>query len=877
MRKYIWILLIGLLLPIQIRGAPVFFFDSHIDSATTYEVDNLDDWLILWRGAAKQCSVLIPDDTASGGNGGVADSTFQVVTATDYFRADTVSAPSDTSAGNFYFDKEDSNFYFYTGLVWMPMDTGATVTEQEIEDYIFDSDVEIVYGPWSISGVFDFLTNPKWNANAIPDSALQDTVSLLGQIIETGEIQDRAIDSSKVLWGSSGDSIDLDIIPDGQSYRKMTLTEGTKLSGIETGADVTDYTNVNVAGAMMDSLFLSDGLLKRSGGFGSYAIITDASGNWNIAYGWGDHSTQNYFDRDTDDSDSLTEGTTNLFEDLTDNNIDELSNVKSMSEVYGDVFWFDTTGTDGWNRRAIGTGGQVLSVVGGVPDWGDYPDTLTIGMGGEVTAGATVSIEPAEIDVSGGSDGDYIRITSGVPIWTGPIPIGDLPSEVVVESELMDPDSIATNLIPDHADSNRDLGSSSDPWNDVYADTLRANYTVDFPNNSVTDAMVSNTLTASKLGTGTDSSHLADAYAKRVDTWTAPLYYSSQMVYVDTATYSALGVASFSSDNFFFTAGNISIKDDGIDAAEIDFGSGATQVNTDQVPEDASPINMYITEERTEDYTGGMVTGNTETRITVTYQDDDGTIDFVVDAEQDTIMWQRADGHLYPRTSTDTLGTEAHPIPLGWFDAIEGTSSTAYIDLDSGYFNHLVVGNVSDVEFSYLDTVTSCIQGQLDGKVTQDTIVDSLIFYPEYGLIDSNSATGGVTITSDAELTSNTYYWFYHITSDSTALQRRDIHKVWNLPHDLVSLDSVKGYYRTGVVGTSDNAFCLQLFKNGTGVAQTSDTTASTSWATKDLLSVGSWSAGQTAVFIGQCFVKSTESAYTRMSKIVAYYNRKKY
>lgn len=41
--------------------------------------------------------------------------------------------------------------------------------------------------------------------------------------------------------------------------------------------------------------------------------------------------------------------------------------------------------------------------------------------------------------------------------------------------------------------------------------------------------------------------------------------------------------------------------------------------------------DTQLTEEQVEDYAGGMVTGNTETLITVTYQDADGTIDFVVD------------------------------------------------------------------------------------------------------------------------------------------------------------------------------------------------------------------------------------------------------
>ena len=46
-------------------------------------------------------------------------------------------------------------------------------------------------------------------------------------------------------------------------------------------------------------------------------------------------------------------------------------------------------------------------------------------------------------------------------------------------------------------------------------------------------------------------------------------------------------------------------------------------------------IKAYVdsqvnTEETIEDFVGGMVTGNTETGIAVTYEDSDGTLDFVV-------------------------------------------------------------------------------------------------------------------------------------------------------------------------------------------------------------------------------------------------------
>ena len=45
----------------------------------------------------------------------------------------------------------------------------------------------------------------------------------------------------------------------------------------------------------------------------------------------------------------------------------------------------------------------------------------------------------------------------------------------------------------------------------------------------------------------------------------------------------------------------------------------------------ATDTNTQLSNEQVQDIVGGMLTGNTETGITVTYQDSDGTIDFVVD------------------------------------------------------------------------------------------------------------------------------------------------------------------------------------------------------------------------------------------------------
>jgi hypothetical protein len=63
----------------------------------------------------------------------------------------------------------------------------------------------------------------------------------------------------------------------------------------------------------------------------------------------------------------------------------------------------------------------------------------------------------------------------------------------------------------------------------------------------------------------------------------------------DDATTSAKGVASFSSAHFSVTSGAVSIATDGIDDTLIDFGTGANQVSTADVPEET---NLYYTDVR---------------------------------------------------------------------------------------------------------------------------------------------------------------------------------------------------------------------------------------------------------------------------------------
>ena len=93
----------------------------------------------------------------------------------------------------------------------------------------------------------------------------------------------------------------------------ISSAERTKLGGIEAGADITDASNVDAAGAVMNSDIgtsvqaydadladLADGTLSKS-------KVAD-SANWDTAYGWGAHGTNGYLTAETDPNAVLADG-----------------------------------------------------------------------------------------------------------------------------------------------------------------------------------------------------------------------------------------------------------------------------------------------------------------------------------------------------------------------------------------------------------------------------------------------------------------------------------------------------------------------------------------------------------------------------------------
>lgn len=186
--------------------------------------------------------------------------------------------------------------------------------------------------------------------------------------------------------------------------------------------------------------------------------------------------------------------------------------------------------------------------------------------------------------------------------------------------------------------------------------------------------------------------------------------------------------------------------------------------------------DTQLTEEEVEDYAGGMVTGNTETGITVTYQDDDGTIDFVVDAETDPVFtaWDKdyddlsnkptivdwtvsqaptvihADNYTDTNTDTQDLSLEGNTLSL-----VDGGS----VDL-SGYLDNTdaqdlsLAGNTLSLTN---DATTVDLSGYLDNTDAQDLslAVNTLSLTGDATTVDLSSYLDN-TDTQDLSLVGDT-------------------------------------------------------------------------------------------------------------------------
>ena len=142
--------------------------------------------------------------------------------------------------------------------------------------------------------------------------------------------------------------------------------------------------------------------------------------------------------------------------------------------------------------------------------------------------------------------------------------------------------------------------------------------------------------------------------------------------------------------------------------------TGATAVtNNNQLTNGAGYITSTLTEEQVEDYVGGMVTGNTQTGITVTYQDSDGTLDFVVTSQTDNNF-------------TTTLKNKLDGIEIlaDVTDATNVASAGAIMDGDftsNGFMKRTGAGSYTVDTNTYITDLVSDTTPQLGGDLDMNS------------------------------------------------------------------------------------------------------------------------------------------------------------
>ena len=174
-------------------------------------------------------------------------------------------------------------------------------------------------------------------------------------------------------------------------------------------------------------------------------------------------------------------------------------------------------------------------------------------------------------------------------------------------------------------------------------------------------------------------------------------------------------------------------------------GTANISLNNNAITNGAGYITATLTQEQVEDYVGGMVTGNTETGITVTYDDSDGTLDFVVGTlNQDTT------GNAATATALET----ARNIGGVSFDGtgnidLPGVNSAGNQDTSGNAATATVLAtarNINGVSFNGSSAITvTAAAGTLTGTELKSTVVTSSL--TSVGTLTSLTTSGNILMT----------------------------------------------------------------------------------------------------------------------------------
>ena len=156
-------------------------------------------------------------------------------------------------------------------------------------------------------------------------------------------------------------------------------------------------------------------------------------------------------------------------------------------------------------------------------------------------------------------------------------------------------------------------------------------------------------------------------------------------------------------------------------------------------------------EESVEDFIGGMVTGNTETFITVTYDDSDGTLDFVVPVLDEDNLASNSATHLATQQSIKAY-VDAQ-VTAQDLDFTADSGGPANIDLDS---ETLGIGGSTGIDTSISG---NNVQIAIDGTVTTlagtQTLTNKTLTTPTLTSAVLNTGVSGSAILDEDNMATN--------------------------------------------------------------------------------------------------------------------------
>ena len=233
-----------------------------------------------------------------------------------------------------------------------------------------------------------------------------------------------------------------------------------------------------------------------------------------------------------------------------------------------------------------------------------------------------------------------------------------------------------------------------------------------------------------------------------------------------------------------------------------------------------------LTEEEVEDFVGGMVTGNTETGITVTYEDSDGTLDFVV-ADSDFALTgdvtgsatQTAKGNVSIAT---TIASAAVHHGMLNDDIISGQG-----ELSSGLAStdELMISDAGTVKRMDVSVLQSYLQSNLTFTSNTDVDVSNANLLSKLAALESSGGAANENITIGADsgdtivITGNLQVSGTTTTVNSTTVNLNDHNIVLDSGNSTsavvdgagITLEGGSGDDATFTYNASTNAFDFKL------------------------------------------------------------------